>query len=58
LFDAILLDVLVISPKYQKLGLGSEILKKTITFAEDLGVDLVLEPESSFVTPLPILNAF
>ena len=58
LFDAILLEVLVISPKYRKLGLGSEILKKTITFAEDLGIDLVLEPDSCYGTPLSVLNAF
>jgi len=58
LFDAVLLDVLFISEKYRKHGLGSEILRKTITFADDLGIDLVLEPDDCYGTPMRILNAF
>jgi GNAT superfamily N-acetyltransferase len=58
MFGAILLDIIHLKSEYRKLGLGTEILKKTIEFAANLGVDLVLEPDDCYGTPINVLHHF
>ena len=58
MFGAVLLDIIHLKSEYRKLGLGTEILKKTIEFAANLGVDLVLEPDDCYGTPINVLHRF
>jgi len=57
-FDAIFLDTIYLNRNCRKVGLGSEILQKCISFAHSLNLDLVLEPDPLLGTPLHILIAF
>jgi hypothetical protein len=57
-FNAIFLNTIYLNRNCRKVGLGSEILQRCISFAHSLSLDLVLEPDPLLGTPLHILVTF